>query len=123
MRREGSRIVAIGKDLTEYDALDTGVFVCSPLLFHALDVSIAQGDTTAGMTLLELSCAWAAGAKGVDSVLLGPATVQHLEDGVRVLAGDCVDLYENWAGDDGCRPGVGPPAGPSPFASFSDSKI
>ena len=46
VRRSGSRIVAIGKDLRDYDALDTGVFVCSPLLFDALDQSIAGGDTT-----------------------------------------------------------------------------
>ena len=46
VRREGSRIVAIGKDLVEYDALDTGVFVCSPRLFDALDRSRAHGDTT-----------------------------------------------------------------------------
>lgn len=46
VRRVGSRIVAIGKDLVEYDALDTGVFVCSPLLFDALERSRAQGDTT-----------------------------------------------------------------------------
>jgi choline kinase len=43
VRRDGSRIVAIGKDLVEYDALDTGVFVCSPLLFDALERSRAQG--------------------------------------------------------------------------------
>ena len=46
VRREGTRIVAIGKDLTEFDALDTGVFVCSPLLFDALEASQAAGDTT-----------------------------------------------------------------------------
>jgi choline kinase len=46
VRRVGSRIVAIGKDLVEYDALDTGVFVCSPVLFDALEQSCAQGDTT-----------------------------------------------------------------------------
>src|SRR5688572_18761667 len=46
VRREGSVIVAIGKDLTEYDALDTGVFVFSPLLFDALAQACAQGDTT-----------------------------------------------------------------------------
>lgn len=46
VRREGSRIVAIGKNLAEYDALDTGVFVCSPLLFDALEVARAAGDTT-----------------------------------------------------------------------------
>jgi choline kinase len=46
VRREGSRIVAIGKDLTDYDALDTGVFVFSPVLFDALERSRAVGDTT-----------------------------------------------------------------------------
>lgn len=46
VRRLGSRIIAIGKDLTDFDALDTGLFVCSPLLFDALDIARAQGDTT-----------------------------------------------------------------------------
>ena len=46
VRRDGSRIVAIGKDLTDFDALDTGVFVFSPVLFDALEFARAQGDTT-----------------------------------------------------------------------------
>ncbi len=47
VRRGGdSRIVAIGKDLAEYDALDTGVFVCAPAIFAALDASRGEGDTT-----------------------------------------------------------------------------
>ena len=46
VRRHGSRIVAIGKDLTEFDALDTGVFVFSPVLFEALQAARALGDTT-----------------------------------------------------------------------------
>src|SRR4029450_5335534 len=32
VRLRGSRIMAIGKALTEYDALDTGLFVCAPTL-------------------------------------------------------------------------------------------
>ncbi|MBS2015365.1 MAG: aldo/keto reductase [Deltaproteobacteria bacterium] len=35
------------------------------------------------MSLLELSYAWLAGAPGVDSILLGPASVEQLEEGVR----------------------------------------
>jgi aryl-alcohol dehydrogenase-like predicted oxidoreductase len=35
------------------------------------------------MTLLELSYSWLAGAPGVDSILLGPASVEQLEEGVR----------------------------------------
>jgi choline kinase len=46
VRRDDSRIIAIGKDLVDYDALDTGMFVCSPLLFDALETSRALGDTT-----------------------------------------------------------------------------
>ena len=46
VRRDGSRIIAIGKELTEFDALDTGVFVFSPVLFDALEHARANGDTT-----------------------------------------------------------------------------
>ena len=46
VRLSGSRIVAIGKDLAVYDALDTGLFVCAPLLFGALVESREAGDTT-----------------------------------------------------------------------------
>jgi choline kinase len=42
----GNRIEAIGKGLEPYDALDTGLFVCGPALFDALDDSCAEGDTT-----------------------------------------------------------------------------
>ncbi len=35
------------------------------------------------MSLLELSYSWIAGAPGVDSILLGPASVAQLEEGVR----------------------------------------
>ena len=46
VRLRGSRIIAIGKALTDYDALDTGLFVCTPSLFYALEAARAQGDTT-----------------------------------------------------------------------------
>lgn len=46
VRMAGTRITAIGKHLTEFDALDTGLFVCAPALFPALDASRERGDTT-----------------------------------------------------------------------------
>jgi 1L-myo-inositol 1-phosphate cytidylyltransferase len=43
---DGNRIEAIGKMLQPYHALDTGLFVCTPSLFGALDDSCHEGDTT-----------------------------------------------------------------------------
>lgn len=44
VRRSGDRIVAIGKELAEFDAIDTGMFLCSPALFDELDAAARQGD-------------------------------------------------------------------------------
>jgi 1L-myo-inositol 1-phosphate cytidylyltransferase len=46
VRLDGTRITAIGKDVVPFDALDTGLFVCAPALFDALEASRAGGDTT-----------------------------------------------------------------------------
>lgn len=46
VQMDGTRIVAIGKSLDRYDALDTGLFVCAPALFGALEDARASGDTT-----------------------------------------------------------------------------
>ncbi|GAB4112555.1 MAG: bifunctional L-myo-inositol-1-phosphate cytidylyltransferase/CDP-L-myo-inositol myo-inositolphosphotransferase [Candidatus Caldatribacteriota bacterium] len=40
------KIINIGKDIKEYNAFDTGIFLCSPLIFEALEESISNGDTT-----------------------------------------------------------------------------
>ena len=46
VRLHGDRITAIGKTLTTYDALDTGLFVCDPGVFDALRSARQAGDTT-----------------------------------------------------------------------------
>jgi 1L-myo-inositol 1-phosphate cytidylyltransferase len=38
------RIERIGKSLPEFNALDTGVFLCTPILFRALEASQDAGD-------------------------------------------------------------------------------
>jgi 1L-myo-inositol 1-phosphate cytidylyltransferase / CDP-L-myo-inositol myo-inositolphosphotransferase len=46
VRLRGDRVVAIGKSLDTYDALDTGLFACDRMIFAALDESCASGDST-----------------------------------------------------------------------------
>ena len=38
------RIDLIGKDLSDYNCIDTGIFICNPVIFDVLDQSISQGD-------------------------------------------------------------------------------
>jgi choline kinase len=45
-RIEGLRVTAIGKHLTAFDAVDTGVFLCRPQLYDALHEAAARGGHT-----------------------------------------------------------------------------
>lgn len=44
IKTQGDRVVAIGKNLTDYDAIDTGLFVCSPEIFGYLEQAERDGD-------------------------------------------------------------------------------
>ena len=44
VRRDGNYIVDIGKDLARYNALDTGMFLCSPALFNSLESAKKDGN-------------------------------------------------------------------------------
>jgi len=44
VRRTGNLIVDIGKEIEEYDALDTGMFLCSPALFDELEAASKDGN-------------------------------------------------------------------------------
>ncbi|GAI32337.1 unnamed protein product [marine sediment metagenome] len=48
------RIINIGKDIKKYNAYDTGIFLCSPAIFEALEESVVNGDTSlsGGMKIL-----------------------------------------------------------------------
>lgn len=50
-------IQAIGKEIEPYDALDTGLFVCDPTLFDALERARAEGDTTLSGGIRRLAAA------------------------------------------------------------------
>ena len=42
--RDGDRIIDIGKEISHYDALDTGMFLCSPKLFDKLELATKDGN-------------------------------------------------------------------------------
>jgi 1L-myo-inositol 1-phosphate cytidylyltransferase len=42
--RNGDRIVDIGKEIAHYDALDTGMFLCTPALFDRLELATKEGN-------------------------------------------------------------------------------
>jgi choline kinase len=44
VRCEGNHVVEIGKHLSRYNALDTGMFLCSPALFNCLETMKENGD-------------------------------------------------------------------------------
>src|SRR5207245_8193779 len=44
IKTKGDRVVAIGKNLTDYDAIDTGLFVCPPEIVKYLKRAKRDGD-------------------------------------------------------------------------------
>ncbi len=55
VRRSGNRIVEIGKEIENYDAIDTGMFLCSPALFDELDCAGREGDCSLSGGMRRLS--------------------------------------------------------------------
>jgi aryl-alcohol dehydrogenase-like predicted oxidoreductase len=76
-------------------------------MFDRVD-ALAKLAKAEGMSVLELSYAWLAGAAGVDSILLGPASLAQLEEGVSAcrrglspeVRGVVDALYRTWSGTD-----------------------
>jgi 1L-myo-inositol 1-phosphate cytidylyltransferase len=44
VRTRGTQLIAIGKDLEDYNAIDTGVFVCPPEIFEYFETAGRSGD-------------------------------------------------------------------------------
>jgi len=44
VRLEGDRITAIGKEIEDFEAIDTGLFLCRPIIFEAIKTSNSNGD-------------------------------------------------------------------------------
>jgi 1L-myo-inositol 1-phosphate cytidylyltransferase len=74
----GDRVVAIGKDLPHWDALDTGLFIFTPALFDALEQAGRDGETTLSAGVQRL--ARRGGMRGVDIGAAAWCDVDTLDD-------------------------------------------
>ena len=66
VQTRGKQIVTLGKDLLEYDAIDTGVFVCPPEMFAHLERARAEADGDCSLADGVRSMAMEGRARAVD---------------------------------------------------------
>ena len=74
VRREGDRIVDIGKEIVNYDALDTGMFLCSPVLFDKLEAAKRDGNCSLSDGVRQL-----AGDRNLRALEIGDAQWQDVD--------------------------------------------
>jgi len=91
VRMRGDQVVAIGKDLQDYDAIDTGLFVCPRKFFDYLEKAKQNGDCSLadGVRLMaaddqvrgiDIGAAW---WQDVDTPEMLACAEQHLGTGTR----------------------------------------
>jgi 1L-myo-inositol 1-phosphate cytidylyltransferase len=70
----GDRVVRLEKNLEQYDAIDTGLFACSPRIFHYLELAKHEGDCS-----LAEGVQFAANDSQVRAVDIGDAWWQDID--------------------------------------------
>ncbi len=68
VHRDDDRITAIGKGLEPFDGYDTGLFLCTPGLFGALERSAERGDSSLSGAVARLAEESRAGAVATDGL-------------------------------------------------------
>jgi choline kinase len=62
IRTRGDRVVAIAKDLSDYDAIDTGMFVCATSIFDYLEAAKRNSDCSLADGVRAMAAAGKVGA-------------------------------------------------------------
>jgi hypothetical protein len=99
----GSTVAQIGKDLASYDAIDTGMFLCSRGIFRAVEESVAAGrqSLSDGVRTLArdgLVVSWDIGAASWIDV----DTPSAREEAERMMRDGCFDASPVNAGEPQC---------------------
>ncbi|MEO8593241.1 MAG: NTP transferase domain-containing protein [Candidatus Solibacter sp.] len=85
VRREGNLIVDIGKEIRRYDALDTGMFLCSPALFDNLEAATRDGNCSLSDGMQQL-----ARERRLRALEIGTAQWQDLDTPEALAHAECV---------------------------------
>jgi choline kinase len=87
----GDYIVDIGKELTRYDAVDTGMFLCTPAIFSALEQAMVNGNCS-----LSDGMRWLAAKRKFRAFDIGDAIWQDVDTPEALTFGTNVfgDAYE-----------------------------
>jgi len=84
VRREGNLIVDIGKEIADYDALDTGMFLCSPALFDRLESAVTDGNCS-----LSDGMRWLAVEQRLRALEIGEAHWQDVDTPEALAHAEC----------------------------------
>ncbi len=94
---EGDRILQIGKGLGSYNAVDTGLFLCSPYLFEALERLVAAGDDSLSSGIRELASEGKMRAVDVGDLFWldvdTPESLRHAEQALFCMLGRPTDGF------------------------------
>ncbi len=94
--REG-RIVDIGKALTEYNAFDTGMFLCSPRFFRVLEESTREGSTSLSAAVKKLAEVGKAGVFEIgDRFWMDIDTPSDLKKAEKLLYSKLIKPHDGW---------------------------
>jgi len=77
------RVADIGKEINNYNAIDTGIFLCTPGIFEALETAISEGKESLSDGIRELAC-----CARMEAMDVGDLFWQDIDDEAGRLAGE-----------------------------------
>ena len=94
---EAGKLTDIGKEITCYNAIDTGIFLCSHALFDALEASASQGRESLSDGIRELIRNQCMEATDVSSLFWQDIdTARDLKEGKKRLLKTLISKKDNW---------------------------